>query len=105
MEEKFYRGRLTKKHRLEVAIPTEEEREIVHRVIYDELCMGEIKPSSKAQYLRIMDRLVEEGAEGIVLGCTEIGLLVQDEDSPVPLLDTTKLHAVAAVEYALDPGT
>jgi len=102
MEEDFYRGRLTEKHGLEVVIPTEEEREIVHRVIYDELCMGKIKPSSKAQYIHIMDHLVEEGAEGIILGCTEIGLLVQEEDSRVPLLDTTKIHAVAAVEYALD---
>ena len=103
MEEDFYRGRLTEKHGVEVVIPTEEEREIVHRVIYDELCRGETKPSSKAQYIRIMDHLVEEGAEGIILGCTEIGLLVQEEDSQVPLLDTTKIHAVAAVEYALEP--
>ena len=103
MEEDFYRGRLTEKHGLEVVIPTEKEREMVHRVIYDELCIGEIKGSSKKQYIRIMDHLVEEGAEGIILGCTEIGLLVQEEDSHVPLLDTTKIHAITAVEYALEP--
>jgi len=101
MEEDFYRGRLTEKHGLEVVIPTEEERNVIHRVIYDELCMGEVKPSSKAQYIRIIDHLVEDGAEGIILGCTEISLLVQEEDSQVSLFDTTKIHAVAAVEYAL----
>ena len=101
MEEDFYRGRLIEKHGLEVLIPTEEEREIVHRVIYDELCMGDIKQSSKKQYIRIMDHLVREGAEGIILACTEIGLWVRDEDSRVPLFDTTEIHAVAAVEYAL----
>lgn len=102
MEEDFYKGRLTGKHGLEVVIPTEEEREIVHRVIYDELCVGEIKQSSKEQYVSIMDHLVRNGAEGIILGCTEISLLVRDEDSQVPLFDTTNIHAVAAVEYALE---
>jgi len=102
MEEDFYKGRLTKKHGLEVVIPTEEERELVHRVIYDELCIGEIKQSSKEQYVSIMDHLVRNGAEGIILGCTEISLLVRDEDSQVPLFDTTNIHAVAAVEYALE---
>ncbi|MCK4389798.1 MAG: aspartate/glutamate racemase family protein [Desulfobacterales bacterium] len=103
MEEDFYKGRLTKKHGLEVVIPTAEEREIVHSVIFDELCIGERKKSSKEQYVHIMDHLVKNGAEGIVLGCTEVSLLVQDEDSQVPLFDTTKIHAVAAVEYALKP--
>jgi len=103
MEEDFYRGRLIEKHRLDVIIPKEQEREIVHRVIYDELCLGEVKPSSKAQYIRIMNNLVSKGAEGIVLGCTEISLLVAEEDSRVPLFDTTKIHAMAAVEYALEP--
>jgi len=102
MEEDFYRGRLAEKHRLEVLIPTTEEREIVHRVIYDELCVGKIDRASKEQYISIMDRLVKNGAEGIILGCTEITLLVRDEDSHVPLFDTTNIHAVAAVEYALD---
>jgi aspartate racemase len=101
MEEHFYRGRLVEKHGLDVTIPSEAEREIVHRVIYDELCMGEVRPSSKEQYIQIMGHLVREGAEAIILGCTEIGLLVHDEDSTVPLFDTTRIHALAAVDYAL----
>jgi aspartate racemase len=101
MEEDFYKGRLVEKHGLDVLIPSDEGRELVHRVIYDELCAGEIKPSSREQYVHIMERLVERGAEGIILGCTEISLLVGDEDSRVPLFDTTKIHAEAAVEYAL----
>ena len=103
MEEDFYKGRLIKNHGLNVIIPDEEERETVHRVIYDELCANEIKSSSKKQYTKIMHHLVKRGAEGIILGCTEIGLLVDDQDSPVPLFDTTEIHAVAAVEYALQP--
>jgi aspartate racemase len=102
MEEDFYRGRLVERHGLAVVVPTEKERETVHRVIYDELCVGDIRPASREQYLGIMDRLVEEGADGIILGCTEIGLLVEGIDSRVPLFDTTKIHAVAAVEYALE---
>jgi aspartate racemase len=101
MEEHFYRGRLVEKHGLDVTIPSEEEREVVHRVIYDELCMGEVRPSSKEQYIQIIDHLVREGAEAIILGCTEIGLLVHDEDSTVPLFDTARIHALAAVDYAL----
>ncbi len=101
MEEDFYRGRLTEKQGLEVIIPTNRERDIVHRVIFDELCLGEIRQPSKEQYVSIMEHLVTDGAEGIILGCTEISLLIQEEDSQVPLFDTTKIHAVAAVEYAL----
>jgi aspartate racemase len=101
MEEDFYKGRLTERHGLEVIIPAEEEREIVHRVIYDELCAGKINQTSREQYVGIMSRLVKDGAEAIILGCTEISLLVRDEDSQVPLFDTTTIHAVAAVEYAL----
>lgn len=101
MEEDFYKGRLTQKYGLEVMIPIAEERELVHRVVFDELCLGKVKQSSKAQYVSIMERLANDGAEGIILGCTEIGLLVQQEDSPVPLFDTTTIHAVAAVERAL----
>jgi aspartate racemase len=102
MEEDFYGGRLAQKYNLEVMIPTAEERGIIHRVIYDELCMGEIKQSSKIKYLDIISRLAQRGAEGIILGCTEIGLLIKKEDSRVPLFDTTRIHAVAAVEYALN---
>jgi aspartate racemase len=101
MEEDFYKDRLIEKHGLEVVIPTKGERGIVHRVIYDELCLGKIKRDSKEEYIRIMEHLVAEGAEGIILGCTEISLLVGQEDSSVPLFDTTRIHAVAAVEFAL----
>jgi aspartate racemase len=101
MEEDFYRGRLIEKHDLEVIIPSEREREIVHRTIYDELVMGEVKPSSKEQYIAIMNNLAGNGAEGIILGCTEIGLLVGKKDIEGPVFDTTVIHAEVAVEYAL----
>ena len=101
MEDDFYKGRLMRQHGLDVSVPAETEREIIHRVIYDELCLGQIKADSKEQYTRIIARLAEQGAQGIILGCTEIGLLVKAEDSPVPLFDTTLIHATAAVEYAL----
>jgi aspartate racemase len=101
MEEDFYRGRLMDRHDLEVLIPQAEDREIVHRVIYDELVLGIIKPESRKQYKQIIEKLIAAGAQGIILGCTEIGLLVKDEDSRVPLFDTTIIHAITAVEYAL----
>jgi aspartate racemase len=101
MEEDFYVGRLTRQHGLEVLIPSAPERECVHRVIYDELCLGDLRPDSRAAYRQIIERLAGQGAEGIILGCTEIGLLVKPADSPVPLFDTTELHAQAAVAYAL----
>jgi aspartate racemase len=101
MEEDFYKGRLIQRHGLAVIVPAEEERETVHRVIYDELCVGEIRSSSRDQYVGIMEHLVERGAQGIILGCTEISLLVGDKDSRVPLFDTTQIHAEAAVECAL----
>jgi aspartate racemase len=101
MEEEFYRGRLIEKHGLDVIIPEADDREIVHRVIYDELVLGEIKTESREQYKKIIEKLINAGAQGIILGCTEIGLLVKDEDSRVPLFDTTHIHAVAAVEMAL----
>jgi len=102
MEEDFYRGRLVEQHALEVLIPAEREREIVHRVIYDELVVGKAIPSSKIQYLDIIGGLVRDGAVGIILGCTEIGLLVGQGDVEVPVFDTTLIHARAAVEYALE---
>jgi aspartate racemase len=101
MEEDFYRGRLEEKYHLEVLIPVSADREIVHRVIYDELVVGKIEPASKAEYQRIIASLAEAGAEGIILGCTEIGLLVAQSDSRLPLFDTTRIHALAAVDYAL----
>jgi aspartate racemase len=101
MEEDFYRGRLVEKHALDVLVPDAADREIVHRVIYNELVLGRIEPASKAEYLRIIAGLAEAGAEGIILGCTEIGLLVSQADSRLPLFDTTRIHALAAVQYAL----
>jgi aspartate racemase len=101
MEESFYKGRLVDRHGLNVLIPDKRAREVVHRIIYDELCLGEVKAASRKQYAEIIADLVQDGAEGIILGCTEIGLLVRQEDSPVPLFDTTAIHAVAAVAYAL----
>lgn len=101
MEEQFYRGRLESKHGLTVLIPNEEDREIIHRVIYDELCLGEVKSSSKAKYAAIIDKLIKAGAQGIILGCTEISLLVEEAHSSVPIFDTTLIHATSAVEYAL----
>jgi aspartate racemase len=101
MEEEFYKGRLVKKFGLDVIIPGAEERKIVHQVIYDELVLGVISEASKVQYKDIIEGLIGQGAEGVILGCTEIGLLVQQEDSRVPLFDTTRIHAEAAVDFAL----
>ena len=101
MEEEFYKGRLSRKYGLNVNVPNAQEREIVHRVIYDELVVGEIRQHSKEQYIGIIEQMVNQGAEGVILGCTEIGLLIQKQDSRVPLFDTTRIHAEAAVEYAL----
>jgi aspartate racemase len=101
MEENFYVGRLSQRFGLRVLIPETAEREMIHRVIYNELVLGEIKTESKAQYLAAIDRLIDRGAQGIILGCTEIGLLVQAGDCRVPIFDTTRLHAQAAVAWAL----
>ena len=101
MEQDFYKGRLTDNFGLEVTIPDAAQREIIHRIIYDELVLGIIKPESRQAYLEIMTDMLAKGAEGIILGCTEIGLLVKQADSSVPLFDTTRIHAEAAVEWAL----
>jgi aspartate racemase len=101
MEEDFYRGRLVEKHGLDILTPSTADREIVHHVIYDELVLGQINPNSRLAYQRIIENLVDNGAEGIILGCTEIGLLVKDADSRVALFDTTHIHAEAAVRMAL----
>jgi len=101
MEEDFYKGRLLKKHGLEVIIPDEKERQVIHDILYDELCLGEIRKFSKDKFKKIIGNLVARGAEGIILGCTEIPLLVNQEDYEIPLFDTTTIHAKAAVEYAL----
>jgi aspartate racemase len=101
MEEDFYRGRLARKHGLEVRVPEAFNRERVHRVILDELVVGEFRQESKAALLRIIDGLIAQGAKGIILGCTEIPLLIKDGDCSVPMFDTTRIHAQAAVEMAL----
>jgi aspartate racemase len=101
MEESFYRGRLESQHGLEVLVPPEDERTLVHRVIYEELCLGQVREDSRRAYQHIVAGLVARGAEGVILGCTEIGLLLRPEDAPVPLFDTGRIHAEAAVEFAL----
>lgn len=101
MEEDFYKGRLCKKFHLNVLIPQLEERQVIHRVIYQELCLGQIHQDSKQYFKQVIMNLVNQGATGIILGCTEIGLLVKPEDSPVTLFDTTFIHAQAAVDWAL----
>jgi aspartate racemase len=101
MEEAFYKDRLRDHHGLQVLIPGAKEREVVHRVIYDELCLGRIVPGSRAAYRRVIDDLIGRGAEAVILGCTEIGLLIAPTDAAVPLFDTTALHARKAAEKAL----
>ena len=101
MEQGFYTERLANQYDLDVLIPEADDRDIVHRVIYDELCLGDIQEVSRARYRAIVQRLVDGGAQGIILGCTGIGLLIHAADSPVPLLDTTRIHALAAVDMAL----
>jgi aspartate racemase len=101
MEEDFYKGRLEGRFGLKVLIPEAQARQVIHRVIYDELVLGKIEARSKEQYLDIITALVGQGAQGIILGCTEIGLLVKQGDCQVPLFDTTLIHATSAVEWAL----
>lgn len=101
MEQDFYKGRLTEQFGLDVLVPNDTERQIVHDVIYNELCLGDIKSDSKQKYLEIISNLQERGAQGVILGCTEIGLLVSQEDTSLPVFDTTLIHARAAVSMAL----
>jgi len=101
MELDFYRGRLEKGHGLKVLIPDEPGRTTVHDVIYKELTYGNIRDESRAAYVAVIRDMVRRGAQGVILGCTEIPLLVKDKDSPVPVFDTTALHAAAAVDFAL----
>jgi len=101
MEDDFYKGRLKRKHGIDVLIPDEEGRQIVHDVIYNELCKGIIKESSREKFKRIIADLASKGAEGVILGCTEIPLLIKQEDCDIPIFDTTMIHAEAAVNFAL----
>ncbi len=101
MEKDFYRGKLETDHQLKVVVPDQPGRDLVHNVIYDELVQGLIREPSRKDYRRVIQGLVKDGAEGIVLGCTEIGLLVKKEDVAVPVFDTMEIHALAAVDAAL----
>ena len=101
MPQAFYRDRLRERHGLDVLIPEQDDRDIVHRVIYDELCLGTIRSESRTEYRRIIAGLVARGAQAVILGCTEISLLVAQQDSAVPLFDTTGIHARKAAEFAL----
>lgn len=102
MEQDFYKKVLKDSFNIEVIIPNESERGIIHKVIYDELCKGIISEESKNEYIKIINNLVLSGAEGIVLGCTEIPLLIKREDVKIPIFDTTMIHSISAVEFALD---
>ncbi|MFJ5789722.1 aspartate/glutamate racemase family protein [Lysinibacillus sp. NPDC093197] len=100
MEQDFYKTRI-EQFGINVMVPNDEERTVINRIIYEELCLGKIERTSKEAYLQIIESLVKSGAQGIILGCTEIGLLIQQEDVPVPVFDTTIIHALAAVDKAL----
>lgn len=101
MEQVFYKSHISQHYNIDVIVPEEPERDAIHKIIYDELCQGELKPESKAIYLNIINQLFQAGAQGVILGCTEIALLVQQSDTDVPLFDTTELHAKAAIKKAL----
>lgn len=103
MEQPFMKERLKSVHGLDVLIPTQQERADIHRIIYSELCVGMVTSASRTLYQAVMEGLTNRGAEAIILGCTEISLLIRSQDSSLPLLDTTKLHALAAVDFALAP--
>jgi aspartate racemase len=101
MEQDFYRGRMQERHGIEVVVPAAAERALVHHIIYDELCHGIVRDESRDAYRRIIEGLRAEGVEGVILGCTEITLLISQDDVPIPVFDTTALHAQAAVTKAL----
>ena len=101
MEQEFYKGRLSEKHGLDVIVPDAPDRKLVHDIIYQELCLGHIEQASKQEYIRIVNKLTEMGSEGVILGCTEIGMLIGQNDTNTTLYDTTKIHAAKAVEWAI----
>jgi len=103
MEQAFYRDRLQDRHGIRVVVPDAADRETVHRVIYQELCLGVVNPASREAFRRILGRLAAQGAEAVILGCTEISLLVSQQDAELPLFDTTAIHARSAAEAALQP--
>ncbi|MGG2143734.1 aspartate/glutamate racemase family protein [Symbiopectobacterium sp. RP] len=102
MEQDFYRGRLRERHSIDVIIPQPDQRDEINRVIYDELCRGVLLDRSREAFSIIIDRLALQGAEGVILGCTEIPLLIHQSDTKIPLFDTSYLHAIAAADYALE---
>jgi len=102
MEESFYKGQLENKYNLNVLVPNAENRKIVHEIIYKELCLGTIKNESRNKYLKIINDLTEQGAEAVILGCTEITLLIKPQHTDIKLFDTTEIHAIKAVEKALN---
>jgi aspartate racemase len=104
-EESFYKDRLQERHGLRIVIPISDDRQTVHRIIFDELCLGQTRDESRDEYRRVIRGLVERGAQAVILGCTEISLLVEQRDSAVPLFDTTRIHARKAGEWALAPGS
>lgn len=101
MEQDFYKGRLRDRYGLSVLIPDEEDRQLVHDVIYQELCLGVVRESARKEFLRIISLFADQGAEAVILGCTEIGMLVNQRDTEVSLFDTTEIHAAKAVEFAI----
>lgn len=103
MEQDFYKGRLTEKFGIEVLVPNAEQRAQVHQIIYQELCLGQIKAESKSVYLDIVNDLHQQGCEAVILGCTELALLIQQSDTKFPLFDTTQIHAESAVAFCLKP--
>lgn len=102
MEQDFYRQRLVQDHGLTVLTPRADDRALIHQIIYDELCLGQVKPDSRATYVRVIDTLRQQGAQAIILGCTEISLLIEPRHCTLPLFDTTRLHAQSAAAWALD---
>lgn len=102
MREDFYKNKISENFGIEVLVPNEEDIKIVHKIIYEELCLGIVREESKKEYLKIIDKLVSNGAEGIILGCTEICMLITSKDTDVKLYDTTKIHALEAVNLALN---
>jgi len=101
MEQAFYRDRLSINHGIQVLIPDDSDRLAVHKIIYEELCLGKVIDHSRSEYRRVIRKLVDQGAQGIILGCTEIAMLIGPQDSPVPVFDTTRIHANCAAEMAL----
>lgn len=101
MEQDFYKGRIFKKYGIEVIVPSEVDQVTIHNIIYNELVQGTITLESKSEYVEIIQRLIGKGAEGIILGCTEIPMLIKQDDIDVPIFDTTAIHAKSAIEFAL----